>query len=152
MNINSLFDDIPQYDAFFVISIAGHPVWDVLPTFEENEAHCICMYNVSEEEIHHILPDLRKRWEENICKLRENLPADTMWEQICKPIFLFESKEMATVFMDYGNTLKDEDFATFIDELQRDYNCLWKYVQRIRNEDVYDIIDHYERRFEDDCD
>ena len=59
---------------------------------------------------------------------------------------------MAIVFMDYANTLDEEDFATFIDELQRDYNDPWRYVQLIRNEKVYDIIDHYERRFGDDSD
>lgn len=152
MNINTLFDYIPQRDAFFVIDIEDHNVVDVLPEFENNPEHCICIYNVSEGTVNSFLPDLSEKWEANIRKMYETISVGTMWEQTCKPIFLFENKEMAIVFMDYANTLDEEDFATFIDELQRDYNDPWRYVQLIRNEKVYDIIDHYERRFGDDSD
>ena len=152
MNINTLFDYIPQRDAFFVIDIENHNVTDVLPEFENNPEHCICIYNVSEDTVNSFLPDLSEKWEANIRKMYETISTGTMWEQTCKPIFLFENKEMAIVFMDYANTLNEEDFATFIDELQRDYNDPWRYVQLIRNEKVYDIIDHYERRFGGDSD
>lgn len=149
MNINTLFDYIPQRDAFFVICIEDHNVSDVLPEFENNPEHCICIYNVSEDTVNNFLPDLSVKWESNIHKMYETISSDTMWEQTCKPIFLFENKEMAIIFMDYANSLDEEDFATFIGELQRDYNDPWRYVQLIRNEKVYDIVDHYERRFGD---
>lgn len=152
MNINRLFDYIPQRDIFFNIYVENHRVEQVLPEFEPCSEHCICIYNVSEDVVNCFLPDLSENWEANIHKMYENISTDTMWEQTCKPIFLFENKEMAIVFMDYANTLDEEDFATFIDELQRDYNDPWRYVQLIRNEKVYDIIDHYERRFGDDSD
>lgn len=152
MNINTLFDYIPQRDAFFVIDIENHNVTDVLPEFENNPEHCICIYNVSEDTVNSFLPDLSEKWEANIRKMYETISTGTMWEQTCKPIFLFENKEMAIIFMDYANSLDEEDFATFIDELQRDYNDPWRYVQLIRNEKVYDIIDHYERRFGGDSD
>lgn len=152
MNINTLFDYIPQRDAFFVIDIEDHDVAEVLPEFENNPEHCICIYNVPEDTVNSFLPDLSEKWEANIRKMYETISTGTMWEQTCKPIFLFENKEMAIIFMDYANSLDEEDFATFIDELQRDYNDPWRNVQLIRNEKVYDIIDHYERRFGGDSD
>lgn len=152
MNINTLFDYIPQRDAFFEIYIEDHNVSDVLPEFEENKEHCICIYNVFEDTVNDFLPDLSEKWQSNIEKMHEIISPLTLWDQVCKPIFLFENKEMAKVFMDYANTLDDEDFATFIDELQRDYNIPWRYVKLIRNEKVYEIVDHYERRFCDESD
>ena len=150
MNINTLYDHMPDRDAFFNIFIENHAVEQVLPEFRNNLEHCICIYGVTEDSINAFLPKLNKRWEYNIDRILETISSDTMWEQICKPIFLFESKEMAIEFKDYANTLDDEDFAIFIDELQQDYNEPWRYVLLIRNEKVYDIIDHYERRFGDE--
>ena len=43
MNINSLFDSIPQRDAFFNIFIENHNVEQVLPEFEPCSEHCICI-------------------------------------------------------------------------------------------------------------
>ena len=149
MNINILYDCIPDRDAFFKMFIENHTVEQVLPEFKNSPEHCICIYGVTEGAVNAFLPELSIRWEHIINLKIERIPIDIMWELVCKPIFLFESKEMAIEFQDYANSLDDEDFATFIDELQRDYNEPWRYVLLIRNEKVYDIIDYYEGRFGD---
>lgn len=147
MNINSLFDHIPQCDAFFTIFAECHNVNEILPEFEGVPEQCICIYGVTEESYNAFIPELNKKWEKNINTLCKNIPISTMWEQRCKPIFLFENKEIAIVFMDYANTLNEENFVTFISELQCDYNTPLGYVKTLKSEMVYDLINHYDRRF-----
>ncbi len=150
MNINMLFNCVPQRDAFISIQIEDNLIDQIVPEYENIPEHCICIYGVSEEIVDSCLWDVVNKAEEYKTKITKSISKDILCDLLCKPIFLFENKEMATVFMDYANTLNEEQFAIFIDELQCDYNVPWQHVQTIKNEKVYDIIDHYERRFGDD--
>lgn len=147
MNINKLYDYVPQRDAFIDIEIENELTNGILSEYETCAEYCLCIYGVTETVLDECLVSVAKKAEEYLLKISEHIPEDTLWDLQCRPIFLFENKETAIIFMDFANTLSEEDYVSFMDELERDYYEPWTHIQMIRQSQIYEIIDHYEGRF-----
>ena len=146
MNINILYDYVPQRDAFIDIDIERNLVSKVLPEYENYAEYCLCIYGISEGVLDECLNDVHDKVEEYLCKISERIPDDTLWDLQCKPVFLFENKETATIFIDFANSLNEENFVEFVLEMKRAYYTPWTHVQMIKQSRIYEILDHYEER------
>jgi len=147
LNIEELFDFVPQKDAFINIHIEKDLVPHILPEYEVCAEQCICIYGVPELVVDECLSELTEKAEEYKNKILKSIPGDILWDIVCKPVFLFDNKQTANTFSDFANSLCEEDYLEFIDELQRDYCLPWTYVQMIRFEQIHDILEPYERRY-----
>lgn len=147
MNIVEMFDYVPPKDAFIDIHLESEFILHVLPEYEAYEEWCICIYGVSEEKLDKFFLGLVEKVGEYRRIIMGNHSRKMIWDIICKPIFLFDNRQTATVFSDFANNLCEEHFLEFISELERDYYLPWTHVRMIYYTQIYDILEPYERRY-----
>lgn len=150
MNIAKLYEYVPQRDAFIDIEIENGAINKILPEYEHYMDSCLCIYGISESELDGCLVSVKAKVDEYISEIKEHLPNNILWDLKCKPVLLFENKETAIIFMEFANSLSDEDFNEFIDEMEYAYYEPWIHVKMIPQARIYDITDYYEERYCDD--
>lgn len=147
-NINVCYGNIPNKDVFISVWLENMEMEDVLPNFNVSDENCVCIYGVTEQDISHIISEIKIYADELETFIKSKR---IQCYDICiKPIFVFSRKEDAEIFREFTNRLEEQDFYDLIHELQLDYNVAWTSVQIFTNEMVYNIIDHYEKRYCDD--
>ena len=150
MNIEKVHSALPEIDAFLRIEIEFDQIAQVLPDYKPCPEYCVCLYGMSEKTVDDYLREIEAKAGKYIWDISERIAEDTFWDLECKPILLFETKETLDIFLDFANVLDDDSFCEFISELQLDYNEPWTHVQMIKQETVYEILDHYEGRYCDE--
>lgn len=150
MNIDVTYSSLPEIDAFLRIEIEFDQVPQVLPDYKPRPEYCVCLYGMSEEDVDNYLININQTREKYFLTICETIKEGTFWDLECKPILLFENKESLDIFLDFANVLDEDSFCEFISELQLDYNEPWSHVQMIKQEMVYEILDHYEGRYFDE--
>lgn len=147
-NIDICYEGLPNVDDFLTVWIENKDMREVLPDFTESNACCLCIYGISETDL-----------ENQLCSVKEHADAIksciesngiTCYDIEIKPIFWFARKEDADLFIEFANSLVEQDFFDLMYELSLDYNIAWTSVQQFDNRTVYDIIEHYQGRFEND--
>lgn len=147
-NINVCYGNIPNKDVFISVWLENMEMEDVLPNFNVSDENCVCIYGVTEQDISHIISEIKIYADELETFIKSK--RIQCYDIRIKPIFVFSRKEDAEIFREFTNRLEEQDFYDLIHELQLDYNVAWTSVQIFTNEMVYNIIDHYEKRYCDD--
>lgn len=147
-NINVCYGNIPNKDVFISVWLENMEMEDVLPDFNVSDENCICIYGVTEQDISHKISEIKIYADELETFIKSK--KIQCYDIHIKPIFVFNRKEDADIFTEFTNRLEEQDFFDLIHELQLDYNVAWTSVQMFTNEMVYNIIDHYEKRYCDD--
>lgn len=150
MNIEKVHSSLPEIDVFLRIWIEGDRVGQVLPDYKSCSEYCVCIYGMSENAVDNYLISIQAAAKNYSGKIHGAISKGTAWDVECKPILLFEHKESLDLFLDFANVLDEGSFCEFISELQLDYNEPWTHVQMLKQELVYEILDHYERRYCDE--
>lgn len=150
MNIEKVHSSLPEIDAFLRIEIEFDQVPQVLPNYKACPEWCVCLYGMSEEAVDDSLKEIVSTAEKYIWEISETITEGTFWDLECKPILLFENKESLDIFLGFANVLDEDSFCEFVAELKLDYNEPWTHVLMIKHEMVYEILDHYERRYCDE--
>lgn len=147
-NINVCYENLPDIDVFLSVWLENMEIKDVLSDFKVSDESCICIYGVAEQDISSKLAEIKQYADEITAYIKsQNIQC---YDIIIKPILVFERKEDADLFTEFANRIREQEFFDLIHELQSDYNVAWTSVQMFTNENVYDIIDHYEKRYCDD--
>lgn len=147
MNINKLYNCLPETDDFLEIQLEYQQLSQILPEYNDCKESCICIYGVLEEELNQLLGEVNHKANEYVQLIRNSIDVE-LWDLLIKPILLFEDKEYALSFIDYSNQLDEEDYLDFIFKLQCDYNEPWGKVKTIKKDELKDILYNYEKRFE----
>ena len=146
MNIEKVYSSLPKVDDFLRIEIEFDQIGQILPEYKPCPEYCVCIYGISEETVDDYLKDIESTAEKYIWKICENIDEGTFWNLECKPILLFENRDGVDIFLDFANMLDESSFYEVIFELQLDYNEPWTHVQMLKQERVYEILDHYKGR------
>lgn len=147
-NIDICYEGLPNVDDFLTAWIENKDIREVLPDFTSSNTYCLCIYGISETDLENRLSSVKIYADEiKTCIESKGI---TCYDIEIKPIFWFARKEDADVFIEFANNLVGQDFFDFIYELRNDYNIAWTSVQQFDNRTVYDIIEHYQGRFEND--
>lgn len=147
-NIDICYEKLPNVDEFLTVWIENKNIREVLPDFASSTEYCLCIYGTSETDLENRLCAVKKYADEiKACIESRGI---TCCDIEIKPIFLFARKEDADIFIEFANNLMGQDFFDFIYELRHDYNIAWTSAQQFDNRTVYDIIEHYQGRFEND--
>lgn len=147
MNINKLYNCLPETDDFLEIQLEYQQLSQILPEYNDCKESCICIYGVLEEELNQLLGEVNHKADEYVQLIRNCMDVE-LWDLLIKPILLFEDKEYALSFIDYSNQLDEENYLDFICKLQCDYNEPWGKVKMIKKDELKDILYNYEKRFE----
>ena len=147
-NINVCYENLPDKDVFLSVWLENMEIKDVLSDFNVSDESCICIYGVAEKDISYKLAEIKQYVDAITAYIKsQNIQ---YYDIRIKPIFVFNRKEDADIFAEFANRLEEQNFYDLIHELQLDYNIAWTSVQMFTNEMVYNIIDHYEKRYCDD--
>lgn len=130
MNIGTYYDALPDADAAL----------EVWPDGQNGES-CLCVYGVTDAEV--------TSWFRAVNIRAEELAQKAM-EVTMKPLLWFDSRETALEFMEFANSLQEENFYTFIREMQLNYNTPWTSARKLNLDAVQQIVDNWERRHGDD--
>lgn len=152
MNIQKLYEDLPQIDTFMNIEMEYEQVEHVLTEYQFSQEYCICIYGLPKNVMDSYLLKICKKAEKYIQMLTENLDKDICWDLEIKPILLFENKECAVLFKTFANLLDEDEFCAFVRKLQLDYNEPWTHVHLITHNELQNILDYQKRRFEYESD
>ena len=143
MNVEKIYNGIPDENTFLQISIANYEPEQAFHEYNQIPDKCVCIYGVSEQEIDQAMIAVRKRADYYVAKITESPLCDHTWDVECKPILLVDTKESAFLFQDFANLLDETTFCSFILELQLSYNNPWTHVQMLTHAELCDIIACY---------